>query len=814
MNADSEEAVFRSLLAGLPRAYGAPRWDLADPYLRRHAAEHAARAGPELLVELLSDREYLVNADAWSVASALSPFRDAYPRMTRQILDVYCASISWHQRVGPRARRQILALDALRLGHRELAASMERMPGGAPLPWHCVWSTATNISASAGATMTGHAESINAMTVVDVGGTPMAVTGSRDRTARVWDLTQGRARHVLLHTAPVTCVATAEVHARPILLTGGDRLYQWDLLTGRPVSSVSVGSTLRQIAVDPSGLVVLATAGYPYMADLHAQPMIPRPVPGAGRGVRFVAVCREGSDRFGLCVSEGSYLTAFTLPHGRVLHRTVPRRVAESADRITAVSVKDIGDQTLAILGHASGACTVVHARSGTVLASLTHPGVPRGRPPRMYRGSVDALAIQLTGSGWIAAAGHHDGTLRIWDLGSGESLGEVPAHAGPITEIAITSVENRSMLLTASEDDTIRCWDVETGTLILRDVLAGHTSDVIGAVPTTVENRPVAVTVSKDLTVRTWDLRSPRPPAELAGHPNWVRSLQLHRIAGHLYAVTTCRDPIVRVLDAVSGNVALELEEPEGRPLQTASVCTVDGATLIAAGGEQGAVNLWDSATRRLIDSDSIGSALINAIAVHVHPGGDLQIIVGANDGSVSVWHPNTSRPVRLLSPPRRDAGIASLAVATMPSGAVIITGDFDGTYQALSLDSGRLMHRRDHPAAIKAMAIGDIAGTRCTAAGDDTGQIVLRNLSDATVLRTLHGHTAAVRSVAFSKVDHDEVLISCSTDGTVRIWDAATGAQIHRIDLPDFVQTVAYHDGALAIGYGREVSVFTRAS
>ncbi|WP_406329984.1 WD40 repeat domain-containing protein [[Kitasatospora] papulosa] len=812
-----EEAVFRRLLSSLPRYGTGRRWDLADPYLRRHAAEHAARVGGDLLGELLSDGEYLVNADPRSVTSALSPFRDVYGGLIQELLDVYCASVSWHQRVDPRARRQILALDALRLGHRELAASMERLPGGRVLPWHCVWSSATNVSPSAGATMTGHAEAITALTVTEVAGHLVAATGSKDRTARIWDLSTGRTLQVLLHGSPVTSLASTLLDGLPVLVTGSDRVTLWDLPTGRLMGSLFVGSPVRQLAIDDSGLIALATETFPYVADLRAESEPPRPVRAAGQRVRFVTVCREGNSRFALAVTEGSYVSAFALPGGELRYRDVLRRNGHTADRITALATRDVDGQTVAVVGHASGACTAFHAHSGLLVHSLLHPAVTEGRPPRGVRQEVDSIEIHPSAHGWRAVAGHRDGMLRTWDLGSGRLLREERAHAGAVTDLVTTTVDGRLVLLTASEDDTVRSWEAETGAL--RDVLAGHTSGVTRVAPAlsgVSGTRPVAVTVSKDRTVRTWDLRN-RRSARLPGeHPNWVRTLGLHRIDGRLYAVTTCRDAAIRVLDADTGETVREFTDPDGQPLQAADVLTQSGLTWIAAGGEQGRLHLWEYGMPEPRESTDPGPSAVTTLAIRAPEPFQFEVVTGRNDGALAVWYPGTAQEPRLLAPPGRgrDAGVSALAVAETPRGPVVFSGTYDGTCRTVLLRTGRLLHSHRFGTPVKAAAVGSVAGEPVTAAGDESGRITLNRLADGTVLRTLLGHTGSVRSLAFSRVGHVDALLSGSSDGTVRIWETSTGAQLDRIDLPDYVQTVAHADGVLAIGYGREVSVFAPSS
>ncbi|MET9306424.1 WD40 repeat domain-containing protein [Streptomyces sp. P9-2] len=797
-----EDAVFRELLKALPRSGGTDRWDLADPYMRRHAVEHAARVGWPALMRLFSDGEFLINAEPRSVLAALPPFRDELPGLTRRLLDVYCASLSWHQHVDTGARRQILALDARRLGHGDLAERIEISPGGRQPTWRCIWSTADNVSSSAGATMSGHGGGINAIVVAELIDTAVAVTASADRTARIWDLRTGQARHVLLHTAPVDTVAVTSVQGRSIVLTGSDRLVWWDPLSGEPLGVLDTGSALRQLAPAADGRVVLATGGGPVVVDLPQGTRAVRAitVTAAGRQARYVAACRERGTQFGLSVTEGNVVSAFTLSDGAVLHRGVLRK----ADRVTAQFVGDIGDQSIALFGHASGACTVVHAHTGTVLHTLHAPGATR------LRDAVAALTVHASRDHWCAIVGHRDGTLRTWNLDSGELLKTTQAHAASITVITTHTVGGRRVLLTSSEDDTVRTWDAESGQP--RDVLAGHTSDVTAMAAADVEGRPIAVTGSKDCTVRTWDLRRERPSEAPEGHGNWVRAVALHQEDGLLQAVTTCSDPYVRILDAETGRSLARVTVPERDFLQTCAVFAHDHRAKIVAGGAGGVIAVWDYVTRRRDVALRMGSAAINTVAVHTGVNGRIQVVVGANDGTAARWEPYTGRqPDRLLVPSSREESVACLAIADGAHGPAVVTGHFNGDYRVISLEDGRPLQRRFHSEAVKAVAAGEIDSTPCTAAGDDAGLITLRRLDDGALLRTLGGHRDAVRSLVFGELAGHQVLFSGSRDGTVRIWDPTSGDQIDRIDLPDFVQTVAHDNGTLVVGYGREVSVFT---
>ncbi|CAE6509176.1 unnamed protein product [Rhizoctonia solani] len=100
------------------------------------------------------------------------------------------------------------------------------------------------------------------------------------------------------------------------------------------------------------------------------------------------------------------------------------------------------------------------------------------------------------------------------------------------------------------------------------------------------------------------------------------------------------------------------------------------------------------------------------------------------------------------------------------------------------LKLDGSLIQNRETAPLAIWAVdsTIWSIAyspdGSR-VATGDSTGEVVVRNAYDGTiVLGPLLGHTDTVRSVAFSP--NGKFIASASYDDTIRMWNAYNGTPI----------------------------------
>jgi WD40 repeat protein len=84
----------------------------------------------------------------------------------------------------------------------------------------------------------------------------------------------------------------------------------------------------------------------------------------------------------------------------------------------------------------------------------------------RFLAGHTDwVTAITVTRDTHGAVSASADGTLRVWDLDSGESARALAGHTDFINALAVTSDGRRA--ISASADHTLRVWDVETGNCI-----------------------------------------------------------------------------------------------------------------------------------------------------------------------------------------------------------------------------------------------------------------------------------------------------------------------------------------------------------
>ena len=165
---------------------------------------------------------------------------------------------------------------------------------------------------------------------------------------------------------------------------------------------------------------------------------------------------------------------------------------------------------------------------------------------PRVTTAVRDGRPVAITGDG--------DGTIRIWDLLSGELVGTpLTGHTGFFYSLSTTELDGRTVIVSSGDDATIRVWDLVTGAPV-GPTRAG--SDAINVVSTdVVDGRPVVVTTTNADRAVVVDLATDRPLGPpLAGHEGGILDSATGVLDGRPVVVTVDRNWKIGAWDLGTG--------------------------------------------------------------------------------------------------------------------------------------------------------------------------------------------------------------------------------------------------------------------
>ena len=414
--------------------------------------------------------------------------------------------------------------------------------------------------------------------------------------------------------------------------------------------------------------------------------------------------------------------------------------------------------------------------------ASLTPAGGPMLRILTGHDSKVNAVAASADGR--RAVSGDDDGTVRVWDLDSGERLHTLTGHSRRVNAVAVSADGRR---VVSGGDGTVRVWDLGFGAPV--HTLTGH--DEVLAVAVSADGRR-AVSGGYDGTMRVWDLDSGALLHILTGQGG-VKAVAVS--ADGRRAVSGGYDEAVRVWDLGSGAL-LHALTGHSRGVDAVAV-SADGRRAVSGGGD-GTVRVWDLGSGALLHALTGHSFWVDAVAVSAD---GRRAVSGGGDGTMRVWDLDSGALLHTLT------GHGVNAVAVSPDGRRAVSGGYDGTVRVWDLGSGAPLHAPTGQGGVNAVAVSP-DGRRAVSGGYD-GTVRVWDLGSGAPLHTLTGHSNKVNSVAM--LPDGRRAVSGGDDGTVRVWDLGSGAPLHTLTgHSNKVNSVAVSaDGRRAVSGGDDGTV-----
>jgi WD40 repeat protein/tRNA A-37 threonylcarbamoyl transferase component Bud32 len=376
---------------------------------------------------------------------------------------------------------------------------------------------------------------------------------------------------------------------------------------------------------------------------------------------------------------------------------------------------------------------------------------------------SLSADGRRLT----LAAKGNE--TITIWDVDNDRALCALPGHTHPAPTALFAPGGQRLATIEGYPSNTVRLWEVATGRLL--GTLSGH-SNQIDAITFSPDGTRLA-TGSRDQTIGLWDGRTGQSIAMLRGHVGWITQVCFCPDSKRL--VSASRDHTLRIWEANTGVPAAVLVGHLGDVLT--ATWTEEG---IASASTDGSVRFWDA---RAVETRGIltgHSTFIYGVAFH--PDGE-RLVSASWDGTARLWEATTGRELTRFA--HAEGEIVS-SVAIHPAGQWMVTRGRQ-SIRLWDIASGEELERWEVPNG--GWRDTRIAFTRKGdrfAAGCAQQEIRIWDVASRQEVATLRGHRDEIRDVAFSPDGRWLASVADLSDLAVRIWDVARGTEAYVLHGP----------------------------
>jgi eukaryotic-like serine/threonine-protein kinase len=378
------------------------------------------------------------------------------------------------------------------------------------------------------------------------------------------------------------------------------------------------------------------------------------------------------------------------------------------------------------------------------------------------HKAAVQSVSFSRDGNRIVSGSG--DGTIRIWDVESGQSIAILDGQSGPVSSVVFSP--DGKQVVSASWGRVFNLWDVASGRRTRS--MSGHTQGVACLAFSPDGTR--IVSGSWDKTIRVWDTASGRDLRRLVGHSDMISSMSFSPDGTQL--VSGSGDKTIKIWELASGR---EVKTFKGHTSLVRSVAYSPDGKRIASGSVDNTLRFWDVASGKQMLSTAGGLGVIESVAFSA----DGKRIVGCGGmRTIKVWDATSGRELMTLKGHTADVK----SVAFSPDGTRIVSGSDDGTVKIWMPRGGGAQLAaakfQENLGRVKSVAFSP-DGQRIASASWN-GTIKIWDAADGRELATLHGRVDRPTRVAWSPDGKRVLTGSFNLSDKPKLWDASSGNEL----------------------------------
>jgi WD40 repeat protein len=616
----------------------------------------------------------------------------------------------------------------------------------------------------------GHNASVKAIAISPDG--KYVATGSRDKSAKLWDLTSGiELRSFLGHGVTVNGIEFSPDGKLLATSSADNSAKVWNVASGKQLfSSLPDEKYLTDVVFTPDAKFIVA-AGYGDSAQVWDF--------NSGKLIRKIAVNSDQGSGYGISL-------AFS-PDGKWLAIGEDNKTA----RVFNAETWELKYTFKPGEGWCGGCGTLISFSSDSrYLLKLSHNAsvekfdLGDGKSLKVYGEPFDDIAgVSFSPDGkTIMAAGGKE--ITLWDSESGALKLKFKNESG-LNDVIFS--KDGKLLLSANDDNTASAWLPENGekkivfTGILNQIEKGginydassywesHIAKYIR-----LKNNFLIAPDGKSLIrgktgtqANLWDIASGEPRLEYTGHEKAVLCFDFSKDGKFLLTGDGAGKAIL--WEAASGK-KLRMYDGHREPLFNVKF-SPDESEMVTSSWDATAVK-WNVKTGEKLNYIDLDNN--SAFSMAFTPDG-LYMVTGSLGKKLDLWEPDSKTIVKTFI---GHTDVVSSIVFSQDKQKIMLTASWDGTARMWDISTGMMLKKfKGHQGAVHC-AIYSADGKSVISGGDDR---IIRfwDINSSKLVKTLEGHQAEITSI--STTSDGKMLISASLDGVIKFWDLEKGKEFY---------------------------------
>ena len=570
------------------------------------------------------------------------------------------------------------------------------------------------------------------------------LTGSLDKTARLWDAQTGTELRQFIHPEIIQ-TATFSPDGKYMLTGGLDKAARlWDIQTGIEIRKFIhpdyLGSTviMASVSFSPDGNHIFTGCLDNTIREWDIQTGQELHQWILGDPISFVS--NDGKYALTYSTTDNNAIRLWDIQTATMLHTF--------ADSKSSFGTFISPNEKYVFTGDSKGIAHLWDTASGKEFQTFKgHIGIVTG--------------VTFSPDGKYMLTGGDDKTARLWDIQTGQEIHQFLGHTHIVHALSFSP--DGKYVLTGSHDGSARLWEVQPHSEL--PVFTGH-QEGIAAVAFSPDGKYLATADYGD-TMRLWDVTTGQTLQIIIGTGEVNYGLKFSP-DGKYILTGNMADGSASLWDVRTGQSIRQFAINGLDSINTVAF-SPDGRYILAGGasysGQVTFAQMWEAQTGKEMLRFTVPSSVADVYMVDFSPDGKYVLTVHL-DGVARLWDVQTGEEIQQFVG-HTDAIVGG---SISPDGKYIVTASTDRTARLWDVQTGKEIRRFiGHVDLLWGVAYSPNGKYIATASADGTAR--LWDAQTGEEMRRYVGHTAAVENVAFSP--DGKYLVTVSDDATARVWD-----------------------------------------